>query len=86
MSTETDYASSGDRSNGYEAVGAEFMRRPEASSIGVATVRLWARLLPSGETVLDLGCGSGEPISTALNDDARLQLGEDDEAGNPGIQ
>lgn len=60
-------AAAGDASNGYEAVAPEFMRRRELSTIGVATVRMWARSLPRGGAVLDLGCGSGAPISTALS-------------------
>lgn len=57
---------SGDRSNGYEALAAEFIARRDRSSIGAATVRRWAKSLPPNAAVLDLGCGSGEPISTAL--------------------
>ena len=38
------------------------------SNIGASTVREWARLLPAGATVLDLGCGSGVPITSALID------------------
>lgn len=56
----------GDRSNGYEAVASEHMERRQRSDIGVATVREWARALPSGGAVLDLGCGHGVPISMAL--------------------
>ncbi|HUP24745.1 MAG TPA: class I SAM-dependent methyltransferase [Thermoanaerobaculia bacterium] len=41
------------------------MRRREQSSIGAATVRMWASSLPRGGAILDLGCGSGVPISTA---------------------
>ena len=38
-------------------------------TIGVATVRAWARSLPPGASILDLGCGSGVPISQALIED-----------------
>jgi SAM-dependent methyltransferase len=55
-----------DPSNGYEAVASEFVERRGQSSIGVATVRKWARSLPSGASILDLGCGHGVPISMAL--------------------
>jgi len=55
-----------DASNGYEAVAAEFMVRRERSSIGVETVRSWARALPPSGSILDLGCGHGSPLSTAL--------------------
>lgn len=66
-----------DLSTGYEAVAGEFMQRRERSSIGVATVRMWARRLPRGGSVLDLGCGSGQPISAALSDEGFLVYGID---------
>lgn len=59
----------GDRSHGYEATAPEFMRRREQSDIGVAVVRTWARSLPRGGSVLDLGCGAGVPISEVLIDE-----------------
>ena len=58
-----------DRSTGYEAIAAEFLaRRGRASStaIGVREVREWARTLPAGATVIDLGCGPGFPITEVL--------------------
>jgi SAM-dependent methyltransferase len=54
-----------DRSNGYENIAAQFLAG-RAADIGVATVRKWARTLPSGATVIDLGCGSGIPITQVL--------------------
>lgn len=77
MSTATNNAAAGDPSNGYEAVAQEFMRRREQSSIGAATVRMWASSLPRGGAILDLGCGSGVPISTALSDDGFMVYGID---------
>lgn len=53
-----------DRSNGWEAVANRFMA--ERSRIGAETVRAWCRALPSRASVLDLGCGTGVPISEAL--------------------
>lgn len=70
-------ATAGDPSNGYEAVAPEFMRRREQSIIGIATVRMWSRLLPRGGAILDLGCGSGVPISTALNNEGFVVYGID---------
>src|SRR5690242_13992953 len=60
-----------DRSNGYEAVAKEFLAyRGNASTrsngIGVKEVRKWARALPRGSCVLDLGCGPGFPITVVL--------------------
>ena len=66
-----------DPSNGYEAVASEFMERREQSSIGVATVRTWARSLPSGASILDLGCGHGVPVSMALMNDGFVIYGVD---------
>ena len=58
-----------DRSNGYEAVASEHIARRQHSSVGVETVRVWARSLPVGTAVLDLGCGDGVPIDIALIND-----------------
>jgi SAM-dependent methyltransferase len=58
-----------DRSNGYEGVAVEFLaRRGSASStaIGARSVRDWARSLPPGAAVIDLGSGSGLPITKVL--------------------
>ena len=38
------------------------------SAIGLATVRQWAQQLPAGGTVLDVGCGSGIPLTKGLVD------------------
>lgn len=70
-------STAGDRSNGYEAVAPEFMRRRGQSTIGVETVLMWSRLLPRGGAILDLGCGSGVPISTALNNEGFVVYGID---------
>jgi 2-polyprenyl-3-methyl-5-hydroxy-6-metoxy-1,4-benzoquinol methylase len=56
-----------DRSNGYEAVADEFAGRRRAAGIGLATIRRWARQLRPGSTVLDLGCGSGDPVARELS-------------------
>ena len=59
----------GDASNGYEAVAADFVALRSTSSIGVSTVRAWARSLEPGSSILDVGCGNGLPISAALVSD-----------------
>lgn len=66
-----------DPSNGWEAVAKEFIEGREQSSVGVATVRAWAGSLPVGVAILDLGCGSGVPISQALMNDGFLVYGVD---------
>lgn len=65
-----------DESHGYERVAEEFMRtrRP---SIGPAVVRRWAGALPAGASILDLGCGSGIPISEALLEEGFSLYGVD---------
>lgn len=58
-----------DRSNGYESVAAELLAgrgSAHSAGIGVNTVRNWARTLPHGASVIDLGCGSGFPITEVL--------------------
>ena len=57
-----------DKSTGYEDVAAEFIagRGSNSSGIGASVVADWSRTLPSGATVLDLGCGTGVPITQAL--------------------
>ena len=58
-----------DRSNGYESVATEFLAgrgSARSTGVGVKTVRNWARMLPRGAAVIDLGCGSGFPITEVL--------------------
>lgn len=50
----------------YEAHAQEFMKHRERSEIGVSTVLAWSHSLPSQASLLDLGCGSGQPIAIAL--------------------
>jgi len=47
------------------------------SSVGGATVRAWARALPPGASILDLGCGHGVPISQTLIEDGFVVYGVD---------
>ncbi len=55
-----------DPSNGYEAVASEFIRLRERAGVGTEVVRKWARSLRRGGTILDLGCGTGVPVSQVL--------------------
>lgn len=52
---------------GYEEVAEQFMEARSAT-IGVDLVLTWARALPEGASILDLGCGHGVPIAAALSD------------------
>jgi SAM-dependent methyltransferase len=60
-----------DGSNGYEEIASIYVARrgtrPRVGdAIGAATVRAWAQAFPLGATVLDLGCGPGEPSTRIL--------------------
>ena len=47
----------------------EFLARrgsARSTGVGVNAVRKWARTLPRGATVIDLGCGPGFPITVVL--------------------
>ena len=57
-----------DESNGYEGIAEIFIpRRGRAvNGIGSATARVWAGSFSSGAEVLDLGCGTGIPVTKIL--------------------
>jgi SAM-dependent methyltransferase len=58
-----------DQSNGYEGIAAEFLARRgsgRSTGAGVNAVQKWARTLPPGAAVIDLGCGPGFPITEVL--------------------
>jgi cyclopropane fatty-acyl-phospholipid synthase-like methyltransferase len=60
-----------DPSTGYEAISAEFLARrgsdeTRANAIGVKEVQRWAKTLPRGSSVIDLGCGPGFPLTIVL--------------------
>jgi SAM-dependent methyltransferase len=57
--------------NGYERIAEEFLtaRGRATTGIGVSAVRAWARSLPPHATILDLGCGSGLPLTQVLVDE-----------------
>ena len=58
-----------DPSNGYEGIAAEFLAgrgRAPSTAVGTRAVRDWARTLPPGAAVIDLGCGTGLPITKVL--------------------
>jgi SAM-dependent methyltransferase len=70
-----------DRSNGYEAVSKEFLagrgNRSRSAGIGVKEVRKWARTLPHGSSIIDLGCGPGFPITAVLVEERLHVFGVD---------
>jgi len=71
-----------DRSNGYEGVSEEFLARrgngkTRSTAIGVKEVRKWAKTLPHGSSVIDLGCGPGFPITVVLVEEGLQVFGVD---------
>lgn len=60
--------SKADKSNGYEEIASIFIagRGRNKSGVGASVVAEWLQLLPAGATILDLGCGTGIPISLIL--------------------
>ncbi len=66
-------AASEDGSNGYEAIANIYIsgrgtRARVGDSIGASVVKTWAASFPPGATVLDLGCGPGEPSTRILQE------------------
>jgi SAM-dependent methyltransferase len=57
-----------DLSNGYDDHSEDFIAS-RSPTIGVSIVRSWARSLPAGTRVLELGCGDGNPITRTLIDE-----------------
>ncbi len=55
-----------DSSAGYEAVANDYMIRRARGRIGARTVETWVLTLPSGASVLDVGCGGGIPLAEVL--------------------
>ncbi len=66
--------------NGYEEFAADFLRvrgNTADRGMGVEQVRDWARRLPERATVLDLGCGSGLPLTKVLLEEGHAVFGVD---------
>jgi SAM-dependent methyltransferase len=71
-----------DPSNGYESVSEEFLARRGNSKtrsigIGVKELRKWAKTLPRGSSVIDLGCGPGFPLTVVLVEEGLQAFGVD---------
>ncbi len=54
-----------DRSNGWNATPIAELRN---SLVGAGMIQAWAKTLPAGASILDLGCGPGTPRSKVLID------------------
>ena len=68
MSVAASRRAAPDPSSGWDAAADVLVRDRARSTIGVGVLREWARPLPGGASVLDLGCGTGAPVSQALVD------------------
>jgi cyclopropane fatty-acyl-phospholipid synthase-like methyltransferase len=57
-----------DESNGYESIAEIYIkgRGRAINGIGSSNARAWARTLKAGSVVLDLGCGTGIPVTKIL--------------------
>lgn len=57
-----------DESNGYDGIAATYIngRGRTVDGIGSSTVRSWAQHFGPGAAVLDLGCGTGIPVTKIL--------------------
>lgn len=68
-----------DESNGYEKKAPAFIqvRGQNTDGVGTTAVRKWARALPQNATVLDIGCGTGIPVSKVLVDEGLTVYGID---------
>jgi len=60
-----------DESNGYENIAEIYIngRGQAVNGIGSSTARAWARTLNKGSVVLDIGCGTGIPVTKILLDE-----------------
>src|SRR5882757_9503607 len=57
-----------DESNGYESIAGIYIksRGRAVNGIGSSTVRAWARTFNKDSIILDLGCGTGIPVTKIL--------------------
>ena len=68
-----------EKSNGYEPIATRFIeyRGQNPDGMGTSSVRTWSRALLQGSSVLDLGCGTGIPISNVLINEGMTVYGID---------
>jgi len=68
-----------DRSNGYEGIAQLYIngRGRAQHGIGSSTVSSWVKTIPPNSVALDLGCGTGLPISKIFIDEGMTVCGID---------
>src|SRR5215467_12783749 len=68
-----------DKSNGYEGIAEIYIngRGRALRGIGSSAVRAWAKTIPAGSVILDLGCGTGLPVSKIFIDEGMTVYGID---------
>ncbi|WP_342115936.1 class I SAM-dependent methyltransferase [Pseudoduganella sp. OTU4001] len=64
-----------DPSGGWEAIANDFIAA--RSDIGRNVVRHWAKTLPRGGEVVDIGCGAGVPVAATLAEEGFSIFGID---------
>jgi SAM-dependent methyltransferase len=55
-----------DKSNGWEAFAPQLITGRQKNRVGAATISAWVQTLPPAAVVLDIGCGSGVPVTEQL--------------------
>jgi len=57
-----------DESNGYESIAEIYIngRGRAVNGIGASTARAWAKTFNKGAEILDIGCGTGIPVTNIL--------------------
>lgn len=68
-----------DKSNGYEGIASDFLkyRGTAINGIGKSAVSKWALTFQPGSVILDVGCGTGIPVSRVLVDAGMIVYGID---------